>query len=188
MELVWPSLERLPGFAAALRSGWSPDNIRLEKAAQEMLARIDADPRSFVDSLVDREAKGAPITLPDGTKAQRLPGYQRWLWDGEFCGTIGLRWQRGTPELPPHVLGHVGYAVVPWKRNRGYATQALRLVLAEAAAEGLPYVLITTDLDNVASQRVIERNGGTLVGRYVKPAAYGGAESLRYRIVLRGTA
>lgn len=184
MELAWPSLDRLPGFADALRRGWSPDNIRLEKAAREMLARIEADARAFVDSLVDREARGAPITLPDGTKAPRLPGYQRWLWDGEFCGTIGLRWQRGTADLPPHVLGHIGYAVVPWKRNRGYATQALRLLLAEAATEGLPYVLLTSDPDNVASQRVIERNGGVLVERYVKPAAFGGAEGLRYRIVL----
>jgi predicted acetyltransferase len=45
-------------------------------------------------------------------------------------------------------------------------------------------VLITTDPDNVASQRVIQANGGRLVERFVKLPAYGGGESLRYRIDL----
>ena len=54
------------------------------------------------------------------------------MWDGEFCGSIGFRWQPGTSTLPPYVLGHIGYAVVPWKRGRGYATQALALLLPEA--------------------------------------------------------
>jgi hypothetical protein len=31
---------------------------------------------------------------------------------------------------------------------------------------------------------VIEANGGTLIERFYKPAAYGGAESLRFRIPL----
>jgi predicted acetyltransferase len=106
------------------------------------------------------------------------------MWDGEFCGTIGFRWQPGTPELPPHCLGHIGYAVVPWKRGRGYATQALAGILPDAIAEGLPYVELTTDAVNVASQRVIEANGGRVVEQFNKPAHYGGAESLRYRIAL----
>ena len=183
-ELVWPSLERLPAYAAALRRGWSPDNVRGAEVAQEQLERIASAPAAFVASLVDRAASGAPVRLPDGTTGRRLPGYQRWIWDGEFCGVIGFRWQPGTPALPPHVLGHIGYAVVPWKRGRGLATQALRLQLADAAHEGLPFVVVTTDADNAASQRVIERCGGVLVERFAKPAAYGGVPGLRYRISL----
>ena len=133
-------------------------------------------------SLVDKEARGEPITLPDGTTVPRLPGYRRWLWDGEFCGTIGLRWQRGTEALPPYCLGHIGYAVVPWKQGRGYATRALREMLREAKAVGLRYVEITTDPDNVASQHVIEANRGVLVEKFVKPAALGGKDGLRYRV------
>ena len=34
------------------------------------------------------------------------------------------------------------------------------------------------------SQRVIEKNGGVLIERFYKPAVYGGAESLRFRISL----
>lgn len=181
MELIWPSAAALPSYRKALEQGWSPNTVRPE-AAREELARIDADPVAFVASLVDKEAKGAPIKLPDGTFAKRLPGYARWMWDGEFCGSIGYRWQPGTVELPPHVLGHIGYTVVPWKQGRGYATRALGLLLEEIA--DIPFVELTTDLDNVPSQKVILANGGYLVERFRKPAAYGDSEGLRYRIDL----
>jgi predicted acetyltransferase len=183
MNLVWPGPEHLPGYMHALRQGWSPDNLRPE-AAQEELERIARDPARFLNEQVDREAKGPLITLPGGAKVPRLPGYTQWMWDGEFCGSIGIRWQPGTTELPPYCLGHVGYSVVPWKRRRGYATRALRLFLPQAREESLPYIDLTTNADNIASRRVIEANGGTLVERFNKPAAYGGAESLRFRILL----
>jgi predicted acetyltransferase len=110
-----------------------------------------------------------------------LPGFSRWLWDGEFCGSIGFRWQPGTEALPPTCLGHIGYAVVPWKRKRGYATQALALILPEAQARGLAYVEVTCDPGNVASQKVITANGGRLVN--VLETALGGDEGL-FRIDL----
>ena len=106
------------------------------------------------------------------------------MWDGEFAGSIGLRWQPGTTDLPPTCLGHIGYAVVPWKRRRGYATAALAAMLPIAAAEGLPFVDITADLDNVASQRVIEANGGVLVEQFTKLPSAGGGQAVRYRVDL----
>ena len=185
MELVRPGLEHLASYVAALERGWSADNERGIEAAREELSRIHADAVAFLASMEDREAKGPPITLPDGSTAKRLPGFRRWLWDGEFCGSIGIRWQPGTSELPPHVLGHIGYSVVPWKQGRGYATRALELLLPEAGAEGLEYVDLTTDTDNVPSQRVITANGGVLVERFAYPPQYGDREGLRYRIDLR---
>ena len=184
MQLVWPAPEHLPGYARALERGWSPDNLRPE-AAQEELAQIAEDADAFLAGQVDREAKGPPIMLPDGRMVQRLPGFHKWMWDGEFCGTIGFRWQPSTAELPPYCLGHIGYSVVPWKRGLGYATRALADILPDARAVGLSYVELTTDVSNVASQRVIEANGGRVVERFDKPAGYGGAESLRYRIDLQ---
>jgi predicted acetyltransferase len=181
LTLVVPSAGTLAGYVEALRRGWSPDNIRGEAATREELEFIERDPQGFVESMVDREAQGAPIELPDGSKVPRLPGYRLWMWDGEFCGSIGLRWQPGTESLPPHVLGHIGYAVVPWKERRGYATRGLRLMLGKAADEGLSHVQITTDMDNIASQRVIEANGGLFVERFRAPQ-YGDMERLRYRV------
>jgi predicted acetyltransferase len=183
MQLVWPAPEHLASYTRALERGWSPDNLRPE-AAQEELARIAEDAGQFLEQQVDREGKGPRITLPDGRSVPRLPGIHRWMWDGEFCGSINFRWQPGTTELPPYCLGHIGYAVVPWKRGLGYATQALAEILPEARQVGLPYVELTTDASNVPSQKVIEANGGRVVERFDKPASYGGAASLRYRIVL----
>jgi predicted acetyltransferase len=184
MNLVWPSPEYLPGYVAALKREWSPDNERGAVASREQLDRIATNPDLFVAGLVDKEAMGAPIPLPDGTTAARLPGYQRWMWDGEFCGTISFRWQPGTEALPLHCLGHIGYSVVPWKRRLGYATLALRDVLHEAKQEGLRYVELTTDPENVASQRVIEANGGVLVEEFIKLPAYGSRRAFRYRVRL----
>jgi predicted acetyltransferase len=174
----------LPSYVAALRGGWSPDNVRGAVAAREELERIEQDTGRYLASLHDREARGYPVTLPDGTRVARIPGYRMWMWDGEFCGSIGLRWQPGTTVLPPHVLGHIGYTVVPWKQRRGYATRALALLLPAAKKEGLAFVELTTDPDNVASQRVITANGGVLVEHFSKPAHYGGVEGLRFRIFL----
>jgi predicted acetyltransferase len=185
VKLIWPSEECLPGYRAALERGWSADNVRGKVAADEELAEIAKDGAAFLSRLVDREARGGPVTLPDGSKVERLPGYRRWLWDGEFCGSIGFRWQPGTEALPPYCLGHIGYAVVPWKQGRGYARQALGQLLPEARAEGLRYVEITTEPDNTASRRVIEANGGVLVEQFTKPQQYGGTPGLRYRIMLR---
>ncbi len=184
LQLVPPGASYLPDYVAALTAGWSPDNIRGELAIREALDTIEKNPEAFLASLVDKAARGAPISLPDGSQVKRLPGFTLWLWDGEFCGTINLRWQPGTSSLPPHVLGHIGYAVVPWKRRQGYAREALRQLLPLAKEEGLAYVELTTDLDNLPSQRVIEANHGVVIEHFVKPPAYGGAESLRWRIEL----
>jgi predicted acetyltransferase len=185
MQLVRPAQEHLASYVAALERGWSADNVRGEVAAFEELEQIRGDAGAFLATLDDREGKGLPVKLPDGSLVPRLPGFRRWLWDGEFVGSIGIRWQPGTAALPPHCLGHIGYAVVPWKQRMGYATTGLRLLLPEAMSVGLPYVEITTDPDNIASRRVIEANGGELVEHFVKPEQFGSKPGLRYRITLR---
>ncbi len=97
----------------------------------------------------------------DGTRVARLPGRILWISDGAFCGVIGFRHQPGTEDVPEGVSGHVGYAVVPWKRRRGIATRALALLLPLARGAGLRRILLTCDKDNIPSRRVIEANGGT---------------------------
>ncbi|MFX5149987.1 hypothetical protein ABTD04_20420, partial [Acinetobacter baumannii] len=79
MELVVPALDRLEAYADALRRGFWADNTRREDSAREELERIAADPAAFVASLNDREAKGPPIRLPNGSTVPRLPGFRRWM-------------------------------------------------------------------------------------------------------------
>lgn len=183
VTLLEPTLAGLPSYVAALERGFAPNTTRPESNREELDA-IAADPVAYVARQVDREALGGPVTLPDGTQVPRLPGYRLWIWDGECAGMVSFRWTPGTTELPPHTLGHIGYTVVEWKRRRGYATEALRLLLERVRPEGLPFVEITTDLGNVASQKVIQANGGVLFEKFRKPAAFGGVDGLRYRVAL----
>ena len=191
-QLLRPTRAELGAYVAALERGWSPDNVRGLAAAQEELKRIADDADGFLGLMDNIEAKGPPVTLPDGSQVQRLPGLRRFIWDTtpglpdaeRFAGSINLRWAAGHCVLPPHVLGHAGYAVVPWKAGQGHATAALALLLDVARQHGLPFVELTTDPDNLASQRVITNNGGLLVERFVKAAAYGGTPGLRFRIDL----
>jgi predicted acetyltransferase len=188
VQLVRPGPGHLAGYLFALKRGWSPDNLRGAVAAEEQREQIAADPDAFLALMDDPEGAGPPVTLPDGTQRARIPGLRRWIWDddGGFAGSIGLRWTKDGSPLPPHVLGHIGYAVVPWKQRRGIATRALGLMLELARGRGLAAVEITTDPDNLASQRVITANGGTLVERFDKGKAYGHAPGLRYRVELAG--
>lgn len=176
VTLAIPGPAGLPGYAAALEQGWSPNTTRDVSAAQ--LAALRADPLAFLARL--NRHGGGMARLGDGRLVPRLPGCERWIWDGTFCGRINLRFQEGTEALPPHVSGHIGYAVVPWQRRRGYATAALRLMLPLARAEGLTCVEITCDTDNDASRRVILRNGGVLQG--IRPDGF---DLARLKLVFR---
>ena len=176
LRLVAPSLAMLPQYEAALAQGWSPDTER--DVSAEQLARLRSNPNAF---LFDLSRQDGTIITADGREVRRLPGRVFWLDDGDFCGVINLRFVPGSDALPDYVSGHIGYAVVPWKRRRGYATRALALVLPIAREVGLQRVEITCDDDNEASRRVIVRNGGVLNG--TRPEA-GGKRKLVFRIDL----
>jgi predicted acetyltransferase len=175
LRLLPPSLDRMAGYVTALEAGWSPDTMR--DVSGEQLALYQQDPAALIDELTREDGT---VKTATGEEVPRLPSRTFWLDDGEFCGSINLRFQRGTDELPPQVSGHIGYAVVPWRRGRGYATEALRLMLPVALDAGLHRLTITCFDDNEASRRVILANGGVFVGT----SAYVGRTRLVFRIDL----
>lgn len=176
LQLVNPSFERLAGLEMALAAGWSPDTTRDVSALQ--LAALREDRLAFLAHLARQDGS---FILPDGTEVPRLPSREFWIWDGDFAGRIGLRYAPGTEALPHHVSGHIGYAVVPWKQRRGYATEALRMILPVARDIGLTRVVVTCDEGNLASRKVIEANGGEFIGN--EPSPYGdGIRKLVFRL------
>ena len=176
LRLVPPSLARLAQYEAALAAGWSPDTER--DGSREQLAAVRRDPEAFLAELTRQDGT---ILTAAGRALPRLPSRVLWLDDGAFCGVINLRFVRGSDALPDYVSGHIGYAVVPWKRRHGYATRALALMLPVAREVGLSRVEITCDDDNEASRRVILNNGGVLTGSRPAP---GGKTKLVFRIDL----
>jgi predicted acetyltransferase len=67
--------------------------------------------------------------------------------------------------LTPKLLregGNIGYGIRPSARGQGFGNEILRLTLDRAAASGLKEAFVTCDKANVASAKVILRNGGIL--------------------------
>ena len=92
--------------------------------------------------------------------------------DGELVGRVSVRHELN--DFLAAVGGHIGYAVRPAYRRRGYATEMLRQSLALARSVGVESALVTCDDDNEASARTIERCGGVL--QDVVPVEGGGSK------------
>ena len=85
-----------------------------------------------------------------------------WLIDNnEFIGHVNVR--HNIPGKLAEIGGHIGYAIRPSKYGQGYGTKILKLSLEEAKKIGLEKILITCDEDNLASRKIIEKNGGEFI-------------------------
>ena len=80
--------------------------------------------------------------------------------DNKVVGLVNARWYLNS-FLMFHG-GHIGDSIRPLERNKGYATEQIRLVLDEFKKRGEKRVLITCKKSNLASARTIEKNGGVL--------------------------
>jgi ribosomal-protein-alanine N-acetyltransferase len=150
------------------------------------------------EALPSRESAGAVLgaVVPEGWPDEELQGllevyeprlrsdpsllgFGPWvvIAAGEVVGSAGLVGrpnERGEVEL--------GYGILEDHRNRGYATEAARALVAWALAQpNVDQVVARSELSNDASNRVLEKLGLTRVraeggeGRWISPARAGGA-------------
>lgn len=82
--------------------------------------------------------------------------------DNKMLGMIDVRHELTVPFLQEYG-GHIGYAVRPSERRKGYATRILKLALSYCRSIGIPAVRLGCYTDNMASIRTIERCGGVCI-------------------------
>jgi len=96
--------------------------------------------------------------------SNRVPATMLYAFvGGEIVGRLNIR-----HELNSNLLqrgGHVGYAVSPKHRKRGYATEIFRHGLETCQKLGLEKILITCGNDNIPSWKIIEKFSGSLENR-----------------------
>ena len=132
-------------------------------AAQDELA---ADDVAFAFRQPDQTFAELVQAIEDHRRGRNLaPGWVESTWllaevDGAVVGRSSIRFELN--DFLRTAGGHIGYAVRPAHRRRGYATEILRQSLVVARAGGVGRALVTCDGDNIGSATVIEANGGVL--------------------------
>ncbi|SDO21750.1 GNAT family N-acetyltransferase [Actinacidiphila guanduensis] len=147
-------LDAMAEFAAEGRGGASDDSM--VGAEIRGFGAGWHDPAVFARYLATLEAAARPETpRPDG----RVACTTYWYADGPtYLGRLAIRHTLNGPLL--EWGGHIGYDVRPSARRRGHATAMLREALPLARALGIDPALLTCDVENTPSRKVIEACGG----------------------------
>lgn len=83
--------------------------------------------------------------------------YYLGIVEDEIVGMICIR--KGHNEEIEKFAGHIGYSIRPSKRNQGYATEMLKLLLTKIEND----VIITAEVKNISSNKVILKNNGVFI-------------------------
>lgn len=147
MQLILPSRKYLSSYYSAI------DEYR----ANDVRTYAFLNPDRY-----DVLQRMASFRTGEGLPAHYVRADYLWLIDGDsFVGEVSIR-HRLTDSLLRYG-GHIGYGVRFSRWGQGIGTTMLSMALTYAKDNlHLERVLITCDDDNIASARVIEKNGGVL--------------------------
>ncbi|MDO8620433.1 MAG: GNAT family N-acetyltransferase [bacterium] len=173
MKLVLPGVEYEQSFRE-----YQKELLVLGRSATEMDSeRLFNESADFADFVMKLRAGAEGRFLPEG----HVPHTRYWLVEGgKFIGGVDIRHR-----LTDHLLksgGHIGYAIRPSERGKGYGNKILELALPKAKELGIMSALVTCRKDNVASAKVIEKNGGVFEDTNIDAD---GVVRLRYWITIK---
>lgn len=153
----------------------SPPDVRFKESFLSALREYHAEERFLQDNeeeiaenfsvfVESEKGKARGENLPPGF----VPETRYWLVQGgEYIGETGIRHY-----LTPHLLqigGHIGYVIRPSKRKQGYGKLILKLGLEKAKEMGIEKALLTCDVTNEGSRKIIEGNGGVFENAVPNP-------------------
>ena len=151
-ELITPTVR--------LRESWLAAHADWAGAHQDgsgLLATDDVGSETGFAAWVQRLRREGDESYP--APEGRVHATYRWIVEADqVLGAISLRHRLN--DILFRAGGHIGYGVRPSARGRGLATWALGAMLPYARERGLDRVLVTCQVDNAASARIIERHGG----------------------------
>lgn len=156
----------------------------------ELYERKDMSKKELGDKLEKR--KNASVFIKSLKKARngldlkkgQVPYTVYWLIDGKkFIGTLRLN-----KKLNKRLRirgGNIGYVIRPTEIRKGYGKEILRLGLLKARIQGLKKVYIDCRENNVASKKIIEKNGGIFIKRKKDKNKKSNPASLHYYFDLK---
>lgn len=113
---------------------------------------------AFKSWLIKQEANAHKTEIEDGYRVPQ--GIWFFYVDGQPVGMVKLRYF--LTDALRQGGGHLGYAVVPAYRGRGYAAMMVEAIKPVAAEKGIDELLVTIHNDNSASIRTALRCGGAI--------------------------
>jgi len=95
------------------------------------------------------------INMPDWM----VPQSSNWLFNNDLPIGIG-RIRHCLNDSLRETGGHIGYAIRPSERGKGYGTALLALLMEESKQLGISQLQVGAEAHNIQSNKIITRNGG----------------------------
>ena len=153
MELIFPTIEHKQAVME-YRQEWLDSGLGEMINGSWGLQHKDYDSYKKwlddIEKLVTGQSNNPNINVPAST-------YLAFCGE-KIVGNIQIRHRLNDYLLSTY--GHIGYAVRPSERRKGYATHMLALALGKYREMGIGKVLISCDKSNTSSVKTISKNGG----------------------------
>jgi len=162
VRLVKPSVEYQDSYIAALAELVADKNRNMSTHSD-----FDSETETFPEYIDRLHGYEQGNGLPEGY----VPDTILWLVDdqNEWLGKISIRHE--LTEYLRNFGGSIGYEIRPTQRKKGYGSVLLELGLQVAKDLNLEEIIITCDSPNIASKRIIEKNGGQFLEELDEPGS-----------------
>lgn len=151
LKLVEPSYDYAKSFTEMIEG--------YRNAGEKRYSHFYNDHEILIDKYI-QQAQNATKGIDISREWGSFSTYWLVNKNNAILGVIRLRHQ--LTDVTKNLGGHIGYDVPHKHRGKGYGTQLLGLALEKARHLGIKRLLITCSLDNIASRKIIEHNGGIL--------------------------